>query len=207
MPSYKLTYFNGRGRAEIVRFVLLQAGVTYEDNRIEFETWGKMKKSGVAPFSQLPILELGDGTVLSQSGAIARFIAKQNGLAGKDLIEQALVDSIMDSTVDIFNTMAKIYFEKDEGQKATLKKKFIEDTFPTWETNIGKILQQNASGWLVGKALTLADLAVFRLVDELKLSGGDAPTVKSPLLKQHASKVAELPKIAKWLKDRPKSDF
>ena len=41
----KLTYFNSRGLAENVRLVLAQAGVDYEDNRIDKETWAAMAES------------------------------------------------------------------------------------------------------------------------------------------------------------------
>ncbi len=41
----KLTYFNLRGRAEIARLILAQAGVEYEDRRIQREEWPAMKTS------------------------------------------------------------------------------------------------------------------------------------------------------------------
>ncbi len=34
MPNYRVTYFNGRGRAEITRLVLTAAGVDFEDRRL-----------------------------------------------------------------------------------------------------------------------------------------------------------------------------
>ena len=44
MP-YKLTYFNGRGRAELSRLIFAQAGVQYEDVRIERADWLQLKPS------------------------------------------------------------------------------------------------------------------------------------------------------------------
>ena len=41
--KFKLTYFNGRGRGELSRLILAQAGVDYEDHRIGFDEW----KSGL----------------------------------------------------------------------------------------------------------------------------------------------------------------
>ena len=43
--SYKLTYFNGRGRAETIRMIFAQAGVAYEDVRIEGAQWPQLKPS------------------------------------------------------------------------------------------------------------------------------------------------------------------
>ena len=45
MSSYKLYYFDGRGRAELSRFVFAQAGVEYEDVRVQWdsEEWGRLK--------------------------------------------------------------------------------------------------------------------------------------------------------------------
>ena len=44
MPSYKLSYFNGRGRAEVARMLFAVAGVKYEDHRIQGD-WDKIKPS------------------------------------------------------------------------------------------------------------------------------------------------------------------
>ncbi|XP_072016299.1 S-crystallin SL11-like [Amphiura filiformis] len=43
MPNYKLIYFPGRGRAEFTRLLFAQAGVQYEDHRIEGANWPTLK--------------------------------------------------------------------------------------------------------------------------------------------------------------------
>ena len=46
MPAkIKLTYFNAKGRAELARLVLAQAGAEYDDVRIEEEEWPSHKPS------------------------------------------------------------------------------------------------------------------------------------------------------------------
>ena len=45
MPSYKLTYFSGRGFAEATRMLFAQAGVEYEDVRMTQESWPALKAS------------------------------------------------------------------------------------------------------------------------------------------------------------------
>ena len=41
----KLTNFNGRGRAEICRWTLAQAGVEFEDYRLKEGEWATVKPS------------------------------------------------------------------------------------------------------------------------------------------------------------------
>jgi len=48
VPELKLMYFNGRGRAEIPRLIMAQAGIKYEDTRLDF-------KLGRAAQSQIPV--------------------------------------------------------------------------------------------------------------------------------------------------------
>ena len=45
MSSYKVTYFNGRGRGELTRLLMVTAGQDFEDERITREEWPKMKPS------------------------------------------------------------------------------------------------------------------------------------------------------------------
>lgn len=39
----KLTYFNAMARAELIRLTLAAGEIPYEDNRITFEEWPKLK--------------------------------------------------------------------------------------------------------------------------------------------------------------------
>ena len=62
MPNYTLHYFNGRGRAEILRMMMAMAGVKYMDKRYEFSDWDRCrngKELSVAYyFSNLIIVSL-----------------------------------------------------------------------------------------------------------------------------------------------------
>ena len=45
--SYKLTYFNIRGRGEVTRYLFKMKDVEFEDNRVDFAegTWPELKQS------------------------------------------------------------------------------------------------------------------------------------------------------------------
>ena len=58
MPSYKLYYFNLRGRAELARLIFAYAGVEYEDVRFDRNTeWPTIYKNKM-PFGQCPFWKL-----------------------------------------------------------------------------------------------------------------------------------------------------
>merc|ERR1711892_1067414 len=120
MASVKLTYFNLRARAEPIRLLLAYGGIKYEDERItpsweDPAPWAARKPQ--TPYGQLPVLTW-NGTMISQSMACARFIAKEIGVAGRTNLECAQVDEVIDAIQDLINKGATLFFAKDdEGQK------------------------------------------------------------------------------------------
>ncbi|XP_021339566.1 glutathione S-transferase-like [Mizuhopecten yessoensis] len=70
------------------------------------------------PTGQLPVLEV-DGKQLSQSMAIARYVGREFGLAGKNNLEQCMVDQVIDTASDCLTEYVKSHFEKDEKKKVS----------------------------------------------------------------------------------------
>ena len=63
-----LVYFNSKGRGEVARFLFLQAGVEFEDDRVVGqEEWKEMKPTLL--MQALPILEV-DNEQITGSGPI-----------------------------------------------------------------------------------------------------------------------------------------
>jgi len=204
MPTYKLTYFNGRGRAEAARLVFAKAGVPYEDVRITFEQWGAMKDSTL--FGSLPMLEV-DGVRLGQSYPVAAFLAKRFGLHGKTDIEEAQVDGVNHALIDLSDGVIKYMFEKDETNKPAQKKSLEEEKIPNVMKFLGRILEKNGTGFFVGKNMTLADINFAYAVETFQSLGLHFDFSKCPKLQGVLDKVNSDPKIAEWIKKRPETPF
>merc|ERR1711892_1483018 len=114
MSQIKLTYFDLRARAEPARLVLAYAGVKYIDDRIP-APWAAMKPT--TPYGQTPLLQW-DGQVIAQSMTITRFLAAEFGLKGKNNLESAQVDEIVDTIEDVIGVTIKTHFETDPVKKA-----------------------------------------------------------------------------------------
>ena len=60
------------------------------------------------PFGQIPVLEV-DGEQIAQSTSIARFLSKEFGLAGKDHLQQAQADMVVDTCNDVIESKRSFY--------------------------------------------------------------------------------------------------
>jgi len=201
MPSYKLTYFNLRGRAEVARWILAYAGVEYEDNRITKEDWPALKPT--TPFGGLPILDV-DGVTICQSDAIGRYLAKQHGLAGKSPVEGAQVDMVIGCFGDVLSQFSTIMKAEPE-KKAELVKKFAEEALPEGLRKLEKLLEKNkgGDGFFVGDSLTWADFAITHGLSMTAVFEIDPHLENYPKLKALTERVKTLPQIAEWIKKRP----
>ena len=202
MSSYKLTYFNARGRAEGARLVFAQAGVEYEDKRVTMEEWAQLKPS--TPTGQLPILEV-DGRALYGSGPICRFLGERFGLGGSNDLENAEIAGFIDFFNDFLLNAFPLFMEKDEAKKAELKKNIEEKEIPKYMGVMEKIASSSTGDYIFGEKLTYADLgflygiSVFENLFPKILEG-------RPGLTKVKETVESLPNIARWLKERPPTD-
>ena len=64
----------------------------------------------------MPVIEV-DGVKIPQSYTIARFVAKEAKLAGRNNIEQAKADSIIDTLLDIQTAFTKVYYTEEPAAK------------------------------------------------------------------------------------------
>lgn len=181
----KLTYFDGRGLAEVPRTLLASAGLFpgegYEDVRLSGEQFKAMKESGELPkenMNRLPVLEY-DGQVVGQSSAIARYLAKQLGFFGRTDLEGAKIDALCEDLVDLKAAYRKLipYRTKMEDQEKqdAIHKWFHTPSSPPKDDRSERQLRwfldhlENLvgdDGFAVGGAPSLADAYLFNTLSE-----------------------------------------
>uniref|UniRef100_A0A914QE52 glutathione transferase n=1 Tax=Panagrolaimus davidi TaxID=227884 RepID=A0A914QE52_9BILA len=194
MVHYKLIYFDIRGIAEAIRLVFKYAKVDFEDNRLTFEQWPTIKPT--TPFGKLPILEI-DGTQLVESAAIARFIARKHGLAGKGDLEEAKVDAIVDQNKDF---MAQVYpwllvkFGREKGDEEELKKTKLIPNAEIYLSIFQKYIKESGSGFLVKSGVTFADFIISEFVITLRQNAPDVID-KYPEMLQYIDRLKALPQL------------
>lgn len=219
---FRLVYFDSKGRAELSRLVLAQSATPYDDVRLNFAQWGPFKAAGKAPFGQLPVLEV-DGATVSQSMSIARFLARECGLMGKTAVEGARIEMVTDQVMDLRTKFGPIVFEKDEAAKAAKFEEFFTTRanvysgkpepghLPTFLKTFEAFLAKEESGFLVGGAVSLADLALYDhlagVLAAAKEIGKEGVLTEAPAVAALVARVAALPRIAAWLAARPKTQY
>ncbi len=190
---------------KFLRLIFAVAGQKYEDVRYERDEWPAHKAE--MPLGQIPVLEV-DGVKLPQSFTIARFLAKQFNLAGKDNFEQAKVDAVVDTMNDLVTAFVPSRIEQDETKKQELTKKFFTDDLPKHLQNLETLakLYGNGGPFFVGNTLTWADLLFYEVGIIILPLNGDCFN-NNLWLKQNRAEVEKQPRIAEYLKNRPKTDY
>lgn len=204
-----LNYFNGRGRAEHLRLILAEAGVSYNDHRFPSHSgegpnpaFVEFKASGTSPFGQVPHFHDEQGH-LAQSGAIARSIARRHNLYGATPREADLADQASFGVLDLQQAATKVMYAKPDDKAAAVED-FKKTTVPRWLGNFNKLL---TSDYLAGPNITFADLELFDLLDTLNnrgplLAKSEWETAY-PALNAWYARVSARPKVAAYLASRP----
>ena len=197
-------------RAEVTRLSLFISDIPFDDHRIEGDEYDKFKKTGklpngkIAPFKQLPVLEV-DGKIFAQTGAIARYCGKLSGLYPKDdNYKSALIDQIIEAAQDI-NFLVTLSGRDKEKDRLELARKILSTKhLPKWFQFLENLLEKNKeSNFFVGKKISIADLAIWRLLGWLTsgLLDGVPMNILEPYekLKKLRDEIYNHPKVNEWM--------
>lgn len=220
--SFVLRYFDGRGVAETARMIFVVAGKEFEDMRypVSFGTPGDFstikrdefdadKASGKLDiaFGKVPILESGNFR-LPQSKAIERYLAKRFGMMGSTPEEEAWVDAVHEHIRDINDAYSKkgLFFMKDLEKKAEIQKKWFEEELPAFLAKLEQAIPGEA-GFAVGSKVSLADVAIFKLLSDTFDRDVSSTYDGHQKLKAIVKNLAKHEGLQKWIAGRKQTMF
>lgn len=197
VPKPHLRYFDTRGRAELVRLVLEEAGIAYDDTRMTWDQWLAEKPNADRyAFAQMPQLTI-DNIDLVQSGAIVRYLARKLNLyGGSDNKQQTQVDVVFGGFEDLRTKYNALVYDKDFAAK---RAEFESKTLPVWLPHFERLLTKAGGQYFVANKLTIADLEgwdVLSCVWQLSPAAFDP----YPALKKWVADIAARPNINAYLK-------
>ena len=207
----KLYYFKiPFWRAEVTRLALFIGDVPFKDYRVEGKEIDNLKETGllpnnqIAPFKQLPVLDV-DGKIIAQTGAIARFCGKLSGLYPKNNdLEAAQIDQIIEAAQDINYLVTLSGRDKEKKRLALARKILATKHLPKWFQFLENLLKKNnESYFFVGNKISIADLAIWRLLGLLSsgLLDGVPTNILEPYKKLNKlrEEVYKHPKVNEWM--------
>ncbi|CAB0005715.1 unnamed protein product [Nesidiocoris tenuis] len=199
MPVYKLTYFDVKALAEPIRMLLTYMGHEFEDVRLSFEEWSKIKSS--SPFGKLPTLEI-DGKVITQSAAICRYLGREAKLAGDNPMEDMNIDIIVDTFTDFRKDISAFHHEADPEKKEQKRQTLLKETVPYYFERFDRIVKEN-NGYLANGKLSWVDIYMLGLSDTVIAQLNDDVFEKYENLSQWKNRIASIPSMKTWIAKRP----
>jgi len=209
--NIKLYYFNiPFWRAEVSRLTLFIGNIPFEDIRLKEESYDEFKQTGklpngkLPPFRQLPVLEV-NGELIAQTGAIARYCGKLTGLyPTNNDFDAAKIDQILEAAQDINYIVSISSREKNPEKKKIVREILSTKHLPKWFQFLENLIKENKeSKWFVGKNITIADLAIWRLLGWLSsgMLDGVPKDILGPYenLKEMRKEIYQHPKVQEWM--------
>ncbi|KAG5666842.1 hypothetical protein PVAND_014852 [Polypedilum vanderplanki] len=213
MSSYKVIYYNNRGRAEAIRFLLSYAGIEFEDFRFESkDDWPKYKPS--MPYGKVPVLEI-DGVKYSNTLAICAYLGKKFNLNGSSDLEALQIHTAAAFVYDLIDIVGDVLYGyrfsfTEESYEKEFKKLF-DETIPSALEKFEKIVNKN-DGYFVNGKLSWADIFFASIFESIYgICAYMDIELKNDLLENYENlrklyeEVRNIENINHWIAKRPET--
>lgn len=191
----KLTYFDSRGSGEVIRLILEETGVFYNERRISIDEWPAFKTNFTS--AQLPVLEEGD-VFLSNANEICRYLARKHNLLGSSVDDHLRCDLaheiIASAQAKLFDLYLDPAFNDKRGEFESIE---LINTLSKFESFLAE--NQNGGGYWVGDKLTYIDILAWSYLDSVRPLCCEA-LQKFILLSQFKENIEAKPNIDAYLK-------
>ncbi len=228
MPTpYQLYYWPTiPGRGEFVRLVLEEAAAPYVDVARRPSAEGGGIEAVVAfyagrheghPIFAPPVLQHGD-LVLAQTAAICDFLGRRHGLTPADEAGAAHALELQLTLADLVNEAhdthhplgAALYYEDQKPEAKRRAAQFTAERMPRYLGYFERVLRHHGDDWLVGSAITHADLSLFQALEGLEYAFPRTfarASPDTPRLLAHRERVRTRPRIAAYLASERRMAF
>lgn len=204
MTRYKLTYFDiDGGRAEPIRIAFHAAGIDFDDNRITFDEFSKMRSS--TRFTCVPVLEI-DGAQITQSNALSRYIGKMAGLYPVDDLQALYCDEVLGALEDLTHHFVQTFGLEGEDFRLA-REKLVDGWLSIYLKGLDQLLIRGGGEYFADNQLTVADLRAF--VQTCSLCSGildyvptDIVQRAAPSLFEHKDRINADPRVAAYYATR-----
>ncbi|XP_075551165.1 glutathione S-transferase Mu 2-like [Dermacentor variabilis] len=202
MAPIILGYWDIRGLAQSIRYLLAYADVTYEDKRYSYgsdsepsrDEWLAVKYQLGLDFPNLPYLIDGD-VRMTQSQAILKYLGRKHGLVPKD--EQTLrrVEVLQHEAFDILWDTARLSYDPDYTDDK--RRQFLADVADRLHQLEVYLAKHGPYG--AGKNVTYVDFMVYESLQVVKILGPTTFSKGYSALEEYCDRIAALPGIKEYL--------
>ncbi len=202
-PDLKLIYFKLRALAETPQMMMKFGGLNYSYIMAEDffkKPWEEAKNH--TPFNQLPLLIVNNTTEIWQSNSIVRFLAPLTGTMPNDRLVAAQVDSIFESTHELFFPLNPTVNVVTGVQHNALKKQFLE-MFPRKLKNFSRQFERLSDGpFFFGKTPYYCDFSAYHHFSLAKILDPKVLNGYSRVI-SFMEAFEKLPRVDDYLEKRP----
>lgn len=195
-----LGYWEARGRAEPIRYLLHYSGTTFVDKRyplaeefgLRHPEWMNDKFNLGLEFPNLPYY-MDEEVKLSQSIAILRYLGRKHGLAPDTTDSQqiARADIMEQQCVDFFNGLRTLAYNPNFTTEKVEYIKKLPYKIQLFENALGN------NSWLLGQKITYVDFFLFEVLDRHRYLDPNFLNT-FPKVKAYVDRFECLPNVAKY---------
>ncbi len=164
----KFYYYPATGRGHAIRLALAASNITFEDEYPEGgfppskEARDLWRKIGGNSTTNVPMLQMTDGRVFTQSSAVLRAVARMDGLMPTDEAELYMTDKLLADAEDLRGEAYKSFVPWGASKEAA--EAFINKILPLHLVNFERQLKESTGDYFIGDSLTIADIACYDAV-------------------------------------------
>ena len=197
----KLYYLPLRARAETIHLILEYGKIPYQSIIIPFKEWPALKyKKEINLFGQLPSLSLPDGTVISESGAIIRFVARLANVYPSNELELVKADMLLELSQDMYTINRVLCLYEKDSELWQAKRDQYFSSFPLWLSGTQELLGERT--YFGGHFPHFGDFS-FLHVCNCSLHVKHSCLDEYPLTRDWYNRMISLPAVASYFASRP----